>query len=283
MNSAGTDGGGVCGSAILTSCTVTANSAQGDGGGVYGSGILTNCTISGNSAWGDGDGVYGGGTLTNCIVWDNAGGSVLGEHITYSCIEGETVWPGNGNINLDPLFVQPGRWEDCGAGGQPGCVYYEWNPDTGEITAWHRWVSDYHLQPGSPATDAGTSEGAPATDIDGTPRPCWNGIDMGAYEYCGETPPVHTQQFRRGDANGDGATDISDAIAILRYLFLGLSKVPCEQAADANDDGVLDASDAMYELIFLFQGGQPIEPPVGACGADPTRHSLLCRSFPPCQ
>jgi len=273
----------VCGAAILTSCTVSGNSAWGDGGGVYGSASLTNCTVSGNSARGDGGGMYGGGTLTNCIVWDNAGGSVLGEHIAYSCIEGETVWPGDGNINLDPLFVQPGRWEDCGAAGQPGCVDYQWDPDTGEATAWHRWVSDYHLRPGSPAVDAGTSDGAPATDIDGNLRPCWNGIDMGAYEYCGETPPVHTQQFRRGDSNADGATDISDAITILNYLFLGMNRMPCQQAGDANDDGILDGSDAMYELLFLFQGGMPMGPPVEACGTDPTGHALLCGSFSWCQ
>ncbi len=106
---------------------------------------------------------------------------------------------------------------------------------------------------------------------------------MGAHEYCGETPPVHTQQFRRGDSNADGATDISDAITILNYLFLGMDRMPCEQAGDANDDGILDGSDAMHVFSYLFLGGKPIEPPVEACGADPTGHSLLCRSFSPCQ
>jgi hypothetical protein len=89
-------------------------------------------------------------------------------------------------------------------------------------------------------------------------------------------------RFRRGDSNADGATDISDAVAILSYLFLGVKKVPCEQAGDANDDGSLDISDAVYVLGFLFLGGKPIEPPVEECGVDPTGHALLCGSFPGC-
>ena len=89
--------------------------------------------------------------------------------------------------------------------------------------------------------------------------------------------------FRRGDSNTDGTTDISDAVATLGYLFLGLKKVPCEQAGDANDDGALDISDAVCVLSFLFTGGKAIEPPVGACGVDPTGHSLPCLEFPGCQ
>lgn len=42
---------------------------------------------------------------------------------------------------------------------------------------------DYHLKPTSPAIDAGTSIGAPATDFDGQPRPQGKGIDIGPYEY----------------------------------------------------------------------------------------------------
>lgn len=42
--------------------------------------------------------------------------------------------------------------------------------------------ADYHLGPESPALDAGTSRGAPATDLAGKPRPLGKGIDLGAYE-----------------------------------------------------------------------------------------------------
>ena len=40
---------------------------------------------------------------------------------------------------------------------------------------------DYHLQPDSPAIDAGSDVGV-YTDLDGNPRPFGNGFDLGAYE-----------------------------------------------------------------------------------------------------
>jgi parallel beta-helix repeat protein len=42
--------------------------------------------------------------------------------------------------------------------------------------------SDFHLLSTSPAVDAGTSSNAPATDLDGEPRPVGAAVDMGAYE-----------------------------------------------------------------------------------------------------
>jgi hypothetical protein len=44
-------------------------------------------------------------------------------------------------------------------------------------------ADDYHLAAGSPAIDAGTATQAPATDIDGNPRPGGTGYDIGAYEF----------------------------------------------------------------------------------------------------
>ena len=44
---------------------------------------------------------------------------------------------------------------------------------------------DFHLQPGSPAIDAGADLRADgvATDFDGTSRPQGDSLDIGAYEY----------------------------------------------------------------------------------------------------
>jgi CSLREA domain-containing protein len=42
---------------------------------------------------------------------------------------------------------------------------------------------DYHLAAYSPAIDAGTSEGAPAVDLDGLSRPQAKGYDIGSYEF----------------------------------------------------------------------------------------------------
>lgn len=62
----------------------------------------------------------------------------------------------------------------------------------------------------------------------------------------------------RGDVNGDRATDLSDPIAILLYLF-AQKAIPCIEAADANKDREIDISDAIYILDYLF-GGSRQEP-----------------------
>ena len=66
--------------------------------------------------------------------------------------------------------------------------------------------------------------------------------------------------FRRGDANGDGRVDISDAAFVTGYLFLGGSEPPCMNQADANNDGAVDVSDSICLLSWLFTDGP--EPPL---------------------
>jgi dockerin type I repeat protein len=57
-----------------------------------------------------------------------------------------------------------------------------------------------------------------------------------------------------GDVNHDGQVDLSDAIALLDYLFLGGWK-PRLRLADVNQDGELDLSDTIYLLMHLYLGG----------------------------
>jgi YVTN family beta-propeller protein len=102
--------------------------------------------------------------LVNSIVWKNSlaevakrntGAERLG--VSYSDV-GESSFPGPGNISVFPKFVDPA-------------------------------ARDYRLRPTSPAIDAGTNTGAPATDIRGISRPAdgdGDGVavtDMGAYEF----------------------------------------------------------------------------------------------------
>lgn len=154
----------------LRGCIVTGNSAENDGGGILClencNPTATNCTITKNSALVKGGGAFSGTdgnlTLTNCVLWDNSaefgpqiylfGGSVAA---TYSDVQGG--YAGEGNIDADPLFVDP-------------------NGD------------DYHIAAGSPCIDAGDPN-YPAepneTDLDGNPRVVNGIVDMGAYEFPG--------------------------------------------------------------------------------------------------
>ena len=78
--------------------------------------------------------------------------------------------------------------------------------------------------------------------------------------------------------------DISDAVSILDYLFLGERETPgCLDAVDANDDGRLDVSDAVSVLGSLFLGSPAALPePLDRCGFDRVRDDLACRAYAPC-
>ena len=123
--------------------------------GWTGSTTLMNVTVAGNNI--NGSNIlftHSAMTVTNAILWGSTTSAedMLGGPGTfwvgYSDIEGG--WSGTGNISTDPLFVDPAN-------------------------------GDYHLQADSPCIDAGTPVGAPATDLEGTPRDA--APDMGAYEW----------------------------------------------------------------------------------------------------
>ena len=69
-----------------------------------------------------------------------------------------------------------------------------------------------------------------------------------------------------GDANSDGAIDISDAICIINHTFgspidplfciIGDCNYP-KGKGDANGDGTVDISDAVYLIARIFSGGRP--------------------------
>jgi len=282
-NSAEGGGGVYCYKSLVTllNCTISGNSASGYGGGLgcdNSAPTLINCTISGNSAEYRSGGVHCGWdsspTLTNCIVWDNLGGSIYliserssNPKVSFSCIEGEELWPGEGNINSDPLFVQPGHWHDNGTPDNP------WD----DI-----WIEgDYHLKPGSPCIDSGTSQGAPSFDIEGNSRPCGEGVDMGAYE--AGNCFVTAVSFLRGYINSDRKLNIADAIFVLQYLLAGGEAPRCLKAADSNDSGSLEVADAVYLLGYLFAEGAEPPPPFSACGPDPTPDELTCEAFEICE
>ena len=91
---------------------------------------------------------------------------------------------------------------------------------------------------------------------------------------------------RPGDCNQDGNLDLSDAVCLLNYLFLGIggTGLPCGDGSNAhpanvellsvNDDASIDLSDPVALLNFLFLGG-PAHPlgvdcvAIGDCPTNP--------------
>ena len=138
------------------------NEASDIGGGIYGGSpsSITNCTVYGNTA-NQGYGLACDSrflTVSNSIFRDDETSEIFFYEyeeptITFSNILGG--WEGEGNIDADPLFVDPGN-------------------------------GDFHLTIDSPCIDAGTLAGAPEFDFEGDPRPLGDGVDMGADEYTGK-------------------------------------------------------------------------------------------------
>jgi hypothetical protein len=92
-------------------------------------------------------------------------------------------------------------------------------------------------------------------------------------------PLDRTRPFRRGDSNSDGVFDLSDAVGVLGFLFLGGAEPACLDAADIDDDESLDISDGIRLLGWLFLGGEPPAPPRD-CAPDPGGEALECRESP---
>jgi hypothetical protein len=77
--------------------------------------------------------------------------------------------------------------------------------------------------------------------------------------------------------NEGASADLSDAVTILSFLFLGRpEKLLCDKSADVTDNGRVDLSDAISLLNFKFLGGPAPREPYGICGTDPTPDGLGC-------
>jgi hypothetical protein len=156
----------------LINCIFTGNSG-GSKGTIYNNQsapIFINCTFSGNS--GDQGSALlnqcgSNPVLTNCILWDS-GNEICDHHdgslstVTYSDIY--SGYPGAGNSNVDPLFID--------ADGADNVVGTE--------------DDNLRLLPDSPCIDAGDPNYVcepNETDLDGRPRIIGGRIDMGAYEF----------------------------------------------------------------------------------------------------
>lgn len=218
-NHAGRDGGAVfsweLSDALMVNCLFEGNSAAGIGGAIFGYGSATaiNCTFVDNSAGAGGHAAAWFVELHNCVVRGGPGQLDVARPVSYSNVQGGHV--GEGNIDMDPLFV---------------------DPDAG----------DYRLGAGSPSIDAGSSVLVPEgvlTDFDGrerfvddpaTPDTGTGGpggravVDMGAWEF---------QPSCVADCDGSGDLSIFDFLCYQNLFAAG------DPAADLDGDGLLTIFD----------------------------------------
>jgi len=90
--------------------------------------------------------------------------------------------------------------------------------------------------------------------------------------------------FRRGDTDRNRAVELTDAVNILGFLFLGTDEPSCPDAADTNDSGGVDIGDPIHLLNVLFLGTGSIPAPgPTTCGVDPTEDALSCDTYDACE
>mgnify|MGYP000878029277 FL=1 len=235
-NTATTWGGGInCSfsahpiiSNVIIQGNKTIDSNSGQGGGLYcwySAPVLTNVLITKNSA------VYGGGVylgqqgsgakLTNVTIADNIGSYGGGIYLNLA----------NGELTNKPMIINTIIWNNL-----PKQIYFSSENNSWEMdisfsdiqggkdsivtndNATINWTegnidlepllhSDYRLDEYSPVIGAGTSTGAPLTDLDGNPRPNPEGSnpDMGAYESSRAKRLLYTAPIM----DGLDSTDIS--------------------------------------------------------------------------
>ena len=83
-------------------------------------------------------------------------------------------------------------------------------------------------------------------------------------------------RFLRGDVNQSGEVDLSDAVALLGYLFRGGAPPECFAALDADRTGIVELTDAVVILSYLFLDGSPPVAPFPECNPDPLGDLLEC-------
>ncbi|MBS1796695.1 MAG: CSLREA domain-containing protein [Acidobacteria bacterium] len=208
------DGGGVgtFGPLTVTGSTFNGNTANGQGGGIavmnggalQGSLVATNDTFSGNSADVTGGAISFdtslGSTITNCTITENqqlnigdSGGGLgisAGTVTLKNTIVINNTKSDGGQSDITGTVVAVSSFNLIGTGGAGGL--------TNDVNSNQVGVTDARLTPlgnyggktptralsgNSPAVNAGTATGAPATDQRGVARPQGAGVDIGAFEH----------------------------------------------------------------------------------------------------
>jgi hypothetical protein len=194
---------------IVRNNIITNNKSAYVGGGLFGcNGIIQNNVISGNSAVGYGGGLaYCNGNISNCIIWSNQ----IHDSATvrYSDVQGG--WPGEGNIDADPRFADPGSG-DYHLKSTAG----RWNPNS------ESWVTDAVT---SPCIDAG-NPGCPLGD---EPSNANNvRINMGAYGGTAEASKTPADWRSIADLTNNWVVDFNDLGVFVSYWLDSGECIPSE-------------------------------------------------------
>ena len=230
--------------AELINCLITDNQAQVQGGGIScDSGIATfsNCTVVDNSApvgpglACDSLGILPPGSvaMNNCIMRNGTDQivNIDDSQITLTFCNVEGGFTGQGNIDADPLFTNPGNGQYLLGAGSP-CI------DAGDNTAVP--ADSFDIDEDGDSTEAIPFDLGRQDRFRDDPLTSDTGngtapvVDMGAYEY---QPPC------RGDINGDGNTNQADLGRLLASYGLSPDDPDFDPAADLNGDGIVGQED----------------------------------------
>jgi len=75
-------------------------------------------------------------------------------------------------------------------------------------------------------------------------------------DYCNaDTLSFMVSTYLCGDGNHDGQVNISDAVWIINYVFVGGNPPNPLDSGDANCDGTVNISDAVWIINYVFVGG----------------------------
>ena len=196
---------------ILDKCKFSENTSS-ENGGVFCLGVatfeMTNCLVN-NS--------YAGGSYA--FMWCTSGTNTV--NIMNSTLYGFTSTSGY-DINVRDFLNVTNSIFRATVSGAPNsinnsCTLTDMSAyGTGNFTTEPQLTGTGYLLANSPCINAGTSIGAPTTDMDDISRPQGAGVDIGCYEYIdtdgdglndGEEINIYNTDPNNADSDGDGIPD----------------------------------------------------------------------------
>ncbi len=181
--------------------------------------------------------------------------------------EGATIRPrlGSCSFSVVPDVTPPAIPTGLTAEAGDGVVTLDWNDNTEDDFDYYSLSRNGSVIAGVLIDSAYTDE---AVENGSTYSYTVTAVDAGGNESDSSAAAEATPEALGGgqipgDYNQDAGVDISDAISVFGYLFLGREEPVCPAGLDFNGDSALDLSDGIGALNWLFQGG-----PAHALGGD---------------